>query len=513
MPRSDDPITPAAEPLPRSESEFVADVGDGDGFRGEYELELERWFRRRFGWLCVAFLVWAVLSAGAVTLSALSSSDPFVGYDAGPRSWWAGLLTAVAPVTYLAIVAWFFRRVRPRIETRDEAVRAASRMILTLGAVNFAFEVAVLVGWPGAPIFPLFSIAFWHVMASLFLPWTPRESVRPMLPLLGAWLLWHLIRGLATGVFWSALGLSVLAPFVLAPGVLIAWYRLRRHRHRFRREFSRRFFVSMRRELAQARRIHESLFPQPSDDGVFRFEYRYRPAHEIGGDFVHLWTDHLGVAHAAILDVTGHGLASAMTVHRIYGELERLRYEHPYLRPGHILSLLNRYVLLTLAPHKIFATAALLRIDPREGSLTYASAGHPPIFRRSRNGQVRDLDSTHPMLGALQPQEFGVEDSEVPLEPGDTFVAYTDGAFEARNRKGHKMGIGRLREALRRQPPPPSWPEFLMQLVGGFSGGAIDDDILVATLTFLGPPTATRSIEAPSVASPIGASASEAVGA
>jgi serine phosphatase RsbU (regulator of sigma subunit) len=115
---------------------------------------------------------------------------------------------------------------------------------------------------------------------------------------------------------------------------------------------------------------------------------------------------------------------------------------------------------------------------------------------------VRDLGSTHPMLGALQPQDFGVDDRSLVLEPGDTLVAYTDGAFEARNRKGHKMGIGRLREAIRRQPPPSSWSDYLLQLVDGFSGGAREDDVLVAALTYLGKPAGTRVIAAPREASP-----------
>lgn len=486
----------------RARSGRDADDAASDPYRGEYEVELERWFRRRFGWLCLAFLIWGLVGAAASVVAFLSAESGLAPDLDSTSGILARVLTALASASILGILLHFMRNVRPRIETREEAVRAATTMILALGAVNFAFELAILFAWPSAPVVPLLSLFFWHVMASLFLPWTPRESLRPMLPLLAAWLLWHLAFGVAGGAWGTTLVEALAAPLVLLPGILVAWWRLRRHRSRFRSEVSRRFFVSMRRELEQARRIHESLFPQPSDDGVFRFEYRYRPAHQIGGDFVHLWSDHAGVTHLAILDVTGHGLASAMTVHRIFGELERLRWEHPYLRPGNILSLLNRYVLLTLAPHKIFATGVLLRIDPRDGSLTYASAGHPPVLLRARNGTVRDLGSTHPMLGALQPQDFGVDDRSLVLEPGDTLVAYTDGAFEARNRKGHKMGIGRLREAIRRQPPPPSWSDYLLQLVDGFSGGAREDDVLVAALTYLGKPAGTRIVVPPRETAP-----------
>ena len=492
-------MTPDGGPFPMSESPDFPEV---DRYRGDYELELERWFRRRFGWLCFLML------AGSAAIAAISAISFFSELDNPTGGLLASVLASVRFVILLGILVHFWFRVRPGIETREAAVGAASRMVLALGASNLAFELAILLAAPGSFISPLTSIAFWHGVATLFLPWTMRESLRPILPLFVAWAVWHCTRGFLLKEWVSTIVELAAAPLVFAPGLLIAWWRLARHRRQFRREASRRFFVSMRRELMQARRIHESLFPQPWEDGVFRFEYRYRPAQEIGGDFVHMWTDHSGALHIAIIDVTGHGLASAMTVNRLYGELERLRYEHPYLRPGSLLSLLNRYVLLTLAPHKIFATAALLRIEPREGTAMYANAGHPPVFLRRRNGQVQEFESTHPMLGALQPQDFGVEETVMALEPGDAVVAYTDGAFEARNPKGHKMGLARLREALRRQPPPPKWSDFLIQLVEGFSRGAIDDDILVASVHYLRKPA---QLQATAIAAATDETSAEAV--
>ncbi len=467
--------------------------------QSEYEIELEQWFRRRFGWLCVAFVAWVAIES---TVRVVSFLTDVAGAQAHQTHLMGQSLTVLMSASVLIIALHFYLFVRPKIDSRDQAVKAATQMILALGATTFVVQLVMMVWFRSPPIPPLFSIFFWHAVASLFLPWTPRESLRPIVPLLLGWAVFTATRGVLLGT-WGMAALSIaLAPLILVPGTLIAHYRLTRHRRQFRREASRRFFVSMRRELQQARTIHESLFPQASDDGVFRFEYRYRPAQEIGGDFVHVWTDHHGIVHLTILDVTGHGLVSAMTVNRLYGELERLRYEHPYLRPGSVLSLLNRYVLLTMAPHKIFATAAMVRINPRDGSIIYANGGHPPILIRSRGGAVREMESTAPILGALQPQDFGVDDVTTTLEPGDTVIAYTDGMFEARDRKGKKWGLGRLRDAMKRQPPPPKWPDFLLSLVEGFTGGAIDDDLLVASLTFVKKPA---SIVRP--ASPVAESA------
>jgi serine phosphatase RsbU (regulator of sigma subunit) len=119
---------------------------------------------------------------------------------------------------------------------------------------------------------------------------------------------------------------------------------------------------------------------------------------------------------------------------------------------------------------------------------------------------VREMDSTAPMLGVFAPQDFGVDDVSTTLEPGDTLVAYTDGVFEARDRKGRKWGLGRLRDAMKRQPPPPRWPDFLLTLVEGFTNGSLDDDLLVASLTYIKKPAPVvvnpaRPVQEPAVVS------------
>ncbi|MBL9121194.1 MAG: serine/threonine-protein phosphatase [Phycisphaerae bacterium] len=461
--------------------EHSIEISETPQSQGEYEIELERWFRRRFAWLCVAFVALVSIEA---TLRVISFLTGAAGRSAMQDRLAGQFVTFLSSAAILVIAVRFYIFVRPKIERRDQAVAAATNLIVALGATTFAFQLVMLLLFKRQPVPMIVSIFFWHVVASAFLPWTPRESLRPIVPLLLAWSVFTGTYGAMTGGVWQSLVMILASPVVLLPGMLIAHFRLTRHRSRFRRELSNRFFVSMRRELQQARKIHESLFPKATQDAHFRFEYRYRPAQEVGGDFIHSWIDQHGIIHLTLLDVTGHGLVAAMTVNRLYGELERLRYEHPYLRPGSVLSLLNRYVLLTLAPHKIFATAVMVRIDPRSGQMTYANGGHPPLFVRSRGGTVREYDSTVPVLGVLQPQDFGVEDISVQLEPGDMLLLYTDGVFEARDRRNRKWGLARLREALKRQPAPPSWPEFLLTLVDGYTNGVLDDDLLVASLVF-----------------------------
>ena len=396
-------------------------------------------------------------------------------------SWWIWVL---ASLPFFAVVAYFGIYVRARLYTRSEFVRAATRMILLIGFVSFALETTMMLLITDTAVTPLLTIFFWHLTASLFLPWTWRESLKPILPLLACWLLLRL--GLAVSNHeWISLLFTVIAvPFLFAPALFLCYARLRWHRNRFKSGFVGRRFLAMRREFMQARAVHESLFPKPLDAGWMRFDFGYRPAADIGGDFIHAWMDDQERFHLMLLDVTGHGLASAMTVARIHGEIERLRDEHPEEGPARLLARLNRYFHRLLARHQLYATGLILTLDSRSGELRYASAGHPPIFLRSR-GKLRELESTTFLLGAVDSETFGQEEASLLLNEGDTMVLLTDGAYDAKSPRGERFGLDRLRELMRRPTGPTSWPTYLMRLIETFEAGMTEDDLLIAEIVFL----------------------------
>ena len=164
-------------------------------FRHEYEHELDTWLRRRFAYLCITYVVLGAINllASALALLGLSGAGA-----AGPLVI-ATSVTAGEGAVSLAIVALFFLR-RHRHESRDDVLRAATWMILALGTVSLAARA--LAQWAGL-LFPgsvVLAIFFWHFTACLFLPWTPRDSLRPILPLLVAWVLSTLLFKSDTGI-------------------------------------------------------------------------------------------------------------------------------------------------------------------------------------------------------------------------------------------------------------------------------------------------------------------------
>ena len=69
-------------------------------------------------------------------------------------------------------------------------------------------------------------------------------------------------------------------------------------------------------------------------------------------------------------------------------------------------------------------------IDTTAGALRYASAGHPPAWLW-HDSELRALRATGPLL-TLDP-DGSFYSRELPLEPGDLLLLYTDGLAEARS--------------------------------------------------------------------------------
>ena len=445
-------------------------------FRAEFAEATNALLRRRFLWFSGIvgglYVVATLLGAGVVmlaedqgTLSALSIA----------------IAIAATLVFVVAFVAVFF-----------DAVEGRSLLLLTMwvvfidGTTNIGTRVAEVPGSLG-----LMGFMISHVIASCFLPWSPRQALRPAIPLL---ILSALSRLLVEDdtifdgnyQFIDELIPIVLSPIAAMPGTAICWARHSRRVDQSKVRFLAKRYSDVRRELADARKIHEALFPPPVEGRSVSYVYRYQPMSAIGGDFLH--TCYTPTASGAdevlnlmMLDVTGHGIPAALTVNRLHGEMERIFAENPDTDPGEVLRLLNRYVHLTLARHSIFATALCIRVDPERNELSYASGGHPPAFLRASDGTVERLDSTSFVLGACADADFDPEPRTLRFSPGDLMVAYTDGATEARDKAGKMLGIRGVEAMLATAAGPAlgTWPVYMLAELDRFREGQPDDDTLL----------------------------------
>jgi serine phosphatase RsbU (regulator of sigma subunit)/CheY-like chemotaxis protein/anti-sigma regulatory factor (Ser/Thr protein kinase) len=177
---------------------------------------------------------------------------------------------------------------------------------------------------------------------------------------------------------------------------------------------------------------------------------RYLPsgfAAQVGGD----WYDALvlddGRIGVMIGDIVGHGVRAATTMGELRNALRAFAIEGHC--PGSALRELDHVVHATLGAGMV-ATVLFVIIDPSAGTVTVASAGHPPPALLGADGRVRFLETE-------QGLPLGVDDAITPIErvhpltAGDTLFLFTDGLVERRE-ESIEVGFKRLRDALRDSP-------------------------------------------------------------
>lgn len=444
-------------------------------FTQEFDVETGQLLRRRFLWfLGFNLAFWAI-----GLLVVLMFWDEFSKAPLATRVW-----TLIIAGVDISVFVWFFRRVL-RSRPDKPAILQLTRILLlyvgTIGLAQYFLDVPgasfAVAGFPGATL--NFGVAFFF--ACLFLPWSPKEVYHTI----GVVLALHAVVLMAVNLPPNANWLwLIFFPLFVAPGFAVCAIKHSARMRSFKMRFLSARYGEVRREMTDARRIHEDLFPEPRDVGDLVFRYTYQPMRQIGGDFLY-FTESPGIegrvpVNAVLIDVTGHGLAAALTVNRLHGELERIYAEDPHAEPGHVLGLLNRYVHLTLAQHSIYASAVCVRIDPTTNELTYANAGHPPMFLRGVDGTIEELDSTAIVLGACLPEDFHADPQTHTFMPGDMLIAYTDGAMEARNDKGKCIGRQWLTAMIAAANcEPGDWPRRIIGELDTRRHGVPEDDTLV----------------------------------
>jgi sigma-B regulation protein RsbU (phosphoserine phosphatase) len=94
-------------------------------------------------------------------------------------------------------------------------------------------------------------------------------------------------------------------------------------------------------------------------------------------------------------------------------------------------------------------------VDLEAGTLCFARAGHTPLLLYStRTGTIRHLLPRGVGLGLLHGEAFSrrLEGIEIPINPGDIVILYTDGISESKNKNEEDFGLQRLEEIIKNNP-------------------------------------------------------------
>ncbi len=264
-------------------------------------------------------------------------------------------------------------------------------------------------------------------------------------------------------------------------------------------------------ELTIAYEVQELLFPhQTVNLPSLEVHGLCVPARTVSGDyydFIPLSTDRMVLA---VGDISGKGISAALlmaTVHafvRAYSvEPEMVRMpavlalqhqsgernrgydgvdqdENTLLAPAMLMTALN-YQLYRSTPAAKYATMFLGYYDPEARVLRYCNAGHLPPYILRANGDVVTLDVNGTVVGLFEGVAY--DESTVVMEPGDIFLAYSDGVTEPENEFG-EFGEDRLLALIKehRRKPLPRITEIVTNAVLDWIGAAEQPDDVTVVL-------------------------------
>jgi sigma-B regulation protein RsbU (phosphoserine phosphatase) len=189
----------------------------------------------------------------------------------------------------------------------------------------------------------------------------------------------------------------------------------------------------MKKDLAAAVDYVKSLIPD-ADLGPITFDWRYIPSTDLGGDTLsfHPINDHQIALY--LVDVTGHGLDSALLSVTIINVLRSGSLpDTDFSDPGAVLYALNERFQGPEQAGKLF-TIWYGVIDIEQSSLTWGGGGHPSAILIENDGPAVMLPSTGIMIGVLRGQHFDVMSRQ--LTGSAQIFVYSDGVYEITQTNG-----------------------------------------------------------------------------
>jgi serine phosphatase RsbU (regulator of sigma subunit) len=189
-------------------------------------------------------------------------------------------------------------------------------------------------------------------------------------------------------------------------------------------------------EVEGARQVQQFLIPEdlPQIPGL-TIESDYRPAREVGGDFLQVIPDPSdGSALILVGDVAGKGMQAGMLATLLVGAM---RTAATFTRdPAVILSTLNNRLC-----GKGNAKCLALRVES-DGAAILVNAGHLPPYL---NGVDLPMEGAL-SLGTIPNIDFPILNFQI--SPGDTLTLISDGILEAQKPDGELFGFERITEHL-----------------------------------------------------------------
>jgi sigma-B regulation protein RsbU (phosphoserine phosphatase) len=202
---------------------------------------------------------------------------------------------------------------------------------------------------------------------------------------------------------------------------------------------------------------------------------------KLGGDGLGYRRVDLDLIAFYIIDVTGHGLGSALLA---VTALELLRNRNPasrlnFGRPAEVIDRLNRSFQMKEHDGKFFSAWYGVYSRSKQ-TVTYANAGHPPALLLTHENDRPVLTKTASgtsVLGIMPDME--IPEITIPFPAGSELYLFTDGLYELLDPKGGRGSCDEFLAWLEKnvRDGSPVWDALLHWHHEAQEKQTIDDDV------------------------------------
>lgn len=261
----------------------------------------------------------------------------------------------------------------------------------------------------------------------------------------------------------------------------------------------REIHTAIDNDLRQARTIQQSLVPERICEVLTsRVSLLLRPCGHVGGDLVGVFKPGFGRLGLYSIDVSGHGITSAMVTARVAGylsstfpeqnvALER-RFDRFYAmrEPAETAQMLNQRLAADPGVEE-YLTMAYVAADLASGRMRMVQAGHSPPLLLRADGSHDFIGNGGLPIGLVD--EVSYDQHDFQLQSGDRLLLYSDGFTEAVMKNGEMLGDDGLVEIFRESARTGSGPDLLEDMFWRLtqqmeSAAKLGDDVSAALLEY-----------------------------
>ncbi|WP_339108653.1 SpoIIE family protein phosphatase [Thioclava sp. GXIMD4216] len=205
----------------------------------------------------------------------------------------------------------------------------------------------------------------------------------------------------------------------------------------------------IRRDLSEARQLQQSLVKERYRSfGSSEVTLMLRPCGQVGGDLVGFFPINARRVGLYGIDVSGHGITSALMTARLAGYLSGSSPDqnialvlsdfgiYEGMDPGELATYLNKLVLDEMQTESYF-TMVYADVDLVSGEVLMVQGGHPHPVKQRIDGTIELLGQGGLPVGLIEEAQY--ETFSTVLEPGERLILMSDGITEATAHDGQLL--------------------------------------------------------------------------